>query len=598
MRMLWKSVVGKLWMTIIGLVAVVLVILSFLLVQFFDRYYYDRQYDTLKTVAYKVSSIFEEYENKDRAVQTARELLEISKTNLAVVGPDVEAIWQITGDANLPIIPMDELFEDPDLQYVFLGESVVKRELFQVTESGEQKELDVIIVGVPYYIEEQLSGAVFLYQTLDVIKQTIHSTQRLILYAAFIAIGLTTIFAFFLSTRVTAVLRQMKLAADNMARGDFHIRVPIRTNDEIGNLAYTLNRMAERLDETIQDLSHEKEQLSNILKSMVDGVISFDVNGKIILINPPAEAMLSTMKYEEGIAEQEESIPRSLLDIFEQVVATEKEQQGTITAQGRYYMVDMAPLYNRSLIRGVVAVIKDMTEQNKLDKLRKDFVANVSHELRTPLAMMQGYSEALIDDIVDDPEERKELAKIIYDESLRMSRLVHQLLDLARMEAAHIDLYLTNVKLEHLLERIVRKFSNLAKEQHIQIIEQYETTSGPIAVDPDRFEQIMTNLIDNAIRHTPEQGQVIISLHEGKEFMHIAVQDSGSGIPEEDLAFIFERFYKADKARTRGESGTGIGLSIVKHLVEAHKGSIQVHSKLGEGTKFTIKLPKTVVESE
>src|SRR5690606_6166887 len=117
--MLWKSVVGKLWMTIIGLVAVVLVILSFLLVQFFDRYYYDRQYDTLKTVAYKVSSIFEEYENKDRAVQTARELLEISKTNLAVVGPDVEAIWQITGDANLPIIPMDELFEDPDLQYVF-----------------------------------------------------------------------------------------------------------------------------------------------------------------------------------------------------------------------------------------------------------------------------------------------------------------------------------------------------------------------------------------------------------------------------------------------------------------------------------------------
>ena len=163
----------------------------------------------------------------------------------------VEAIWQITGDADLPIIPMDEIYEDPDLQYVFLGESVVKRELFLVKDNGE-RELDVIIVGVPYYIEEQLSGAVFLYQKLDVIKQTIHCTQRLILYAAAIAICLTTIFAFFLSTRVTAVLRQMKLAADNMARGDFHIRVPIRTNDEIGNLAFTLNRMAERLDETIQ----------------------------------------------------------------------------------------------------------------------------------------------------------------------------------------------------------------------------------------------------------------------------------------------------------------------------------------------------------
>lgn len=595
MRMLWRSVVGKLWMTIIGLVAVVLVILSFLLVQFFDKYYYDNQYDTLTNLANKISSIFEIYETKEQALKTAHELVELSKTSLVVVGPHVDAVWQATANPDLPIIPVEEIYGDPDLQQAFLGKSVVKREHFPVILNDKHStELDVIIVGVPMYIGGQLAGAVFLYQTLDVIQQTIQATQKLILYAAAIAIFLTTIFAFFLSTRITSPLRQMRVAANNMAKGDFQTRIPIRENDEIGTLAYTLNRMAERLDESIQALSQEKEQLSSILKSMVDGVITFDVEGNIILTNPPAEAMLQTMKFEEGLMDSQESIPRLILNVYEKVIETKQEQKGTISAQGRFWTVEMAPLYNRSTIRGVVAVIRDMTEQNRLDKLRKDFLANVSHELRTPLSMMQGYSEALVDDIVESPEERKEIAQIIYDESLRMTRLVKQLLDLALMEAEHLELYVTEVRLELLLEKIVRKFSNLAKEQEIELIEEYTPTSQLVHVDPDRFEQILTNLIDNAIRHTPAQGKVIVRLKEERNYMQIAVQDSGSGIPEEDLAFVFERFYKADKARTRGDGGTGIGLSIVKHLVEAHKGSIQVHSKLGEGTTFTIKLPKSI----
>lgn len=597
MNMLWRSVVGKLWMTIIGLVTVVLVILSILLVQFFDSYYYDQHYDTLENLAHKVASIFEVYDDKDQAVQTAHELVEVSKTSLVVVGPYVEAVWQVSANDDLPLIPMDQIYDDPDLQYAFLGETVVKRGHFPgITEGKNKTDIDVIIVGVPLLIEGQLAGAVYLYQTLDVIQQTINAAQKLILYAAAIAIFLTTIFAFFLSTRITSPLRQMKLAADNMAVGDFHSRVPIRSHDEIGDLALTFNHMAEHLNESIHALSHEKEQLSSILRSMVDGVITLDVQGRIILINPPAESMLNTMKYEEDLVDTPEAIPRLILDVFERVVETESEQYTSISAQGRFWDVAMAPLYNRAAIRGVVAIIRDMTEEKRLDKLRKDFVANVSHELRTPLSMMQGYSEALIDDIVESPQERKELAQIIYDESLRMGRLVHELLDLARMEARHLELNVCDMHIEYIVEKTIRKFTNLVKEQHIQLVEEITPTSSPICIDPDRMEQIFTNLIDNAIRHTPEQGKVTISLKENNHFIHIAVKDTGSGIPAEDLAFVFERFYKADKARTRGRSGTGIGLSIVKHLVEAHGGTIQVHSKPGEGTTFSIQFPKTFKE--
>jgi two-component system sensor histidine kinase ResE len=303
--------------------------------------------------------------------------------------------------------------------------------------------------------------------------------------------------------------------------------------------------------------------------------------------------MLNTWRFEENI-EDPDALPRLFLDIFEKVVQTEEEQVGTITAQGRSWTIAMAPLYNTEKLRGAVAVVRDMTEQERLDKLRNDFVANISHELRTPLAMLQGYSEALVDDVVSSAEERQELAKIIHEESLRMGRLVNDLLDLARIQAGHIELNLKEQPLEPVVEHTLRKFSNLAKEEQIDLIEEIEPLKHRYAIDEDRMEQILTNLIDNAIRHTPQQGAVTISLKENERGAIIAVKDTGQGIPKDDLPFVFERFYKADKARTRGKSGTGLGLAIVKDLVEAHGGQIEVHSKMGEGTTFTIYLPKNI----
>jgi two-component system sensor histidine kinase ResE len=268
------------------------------------------------------------------------------------------------------------------------------------------------------------------------------------------------------------------------------------------------------------------------------------------------------------------------------------------------WSVVMAPLYSSEQVRGTVAVLRDVTEEFRLDKLRRDFVANVSHELRTPLSMLHGYSEALIDDIAVSPEEHREMVQIIYDESMRMERLVNDLLDLARMEAGHAQLNLRIVDLNLLLQRIHRKFNVFAKENGIELVCRLSREEVVLEqADEDRLEQVLTNLLDNAIRHTPRGASITLSVDletiDAVNYAKLQVADQGSGIPAEDLPYIFERFYKADKARTRGKGGsggTGLGLSIVRNIVEVHKGKVYATSTVGVGTTFTILLPMPLTQ--
>src|SRR5699024_10109964 len=249
---------------------------------------------------------------------------------------------------------------------------------------------------------------------------------------------------------------------------------------------------------------------------------------------------------------------------------------------------------DRTYVRGAVAVIRDMTEERTLEKMRKDFIANVSHELRTPIAMLQGYSEAIVDDIAESKEEKNELAAIIHDESLRLSRLVNELLDIARMEAGHIRLHLETIEVEHYIQRIIKKFTGLAEENNVDLQLSIDLSIEQAVFDADRIEQVFTNLIDNAIRHTNVDGYVQITVEADETKFRGMISDNGSGIPEEDLPFVFERFYKADKSRTRNKEkkGTGLGLAIAKNIIDAHQGQISVKSKIDQGTTFTFELPQ------
>jgi two-component system sensor histidine kinase ResE len=512
---------------------------------------------------------------------------------VAIVYDNGEIWVSSSGDDSLSELDSNWIRDEDRLMSVLTQGQPVQMQM-TLPDSGTE----AMIVGRPVMDD----GAVFVYQSLDIIRETRAETTKIILLAAGIAIVLTTFFAVFLSTRITSPLLKMREAAHNLSHGEFNTKVPILTHDEIGELAVEFNRMGRQLKFHINALRQEKEQLSSIVSSMADGVVTLNRNGDMIVTNPPAVEFIENWYYESNleITKNNMKLPRDLYNVLQDIINGEQKAVREYSLQGRNYVMLMTPLYDQSYVRGAVAVIRDMTEERRLDKLRKDFVANVSHELRTPISMLQGYSEAIVDDIAESKEEKNELAGIIHEESLRMGRLVNELLDLARMEAGHIQLNLESVDFEVYTERILKKFSGIAAENQIELKLTKHIDVPHAVIDPDRMEQVFTNLIDNAIRHTNEEGYVHVSIYSTKDEIGVSISDNGSGIPEEDLPFVFERFYKADKSRTKTakKKGTGIGLAIAKNIVEAHGGHISVKSKLNQGTTFSFTISHTQKSNE
>ncbi|WP_438351304.1 ATP-binding protein [Paenibacillus sp. FA6] len=444
----------------------------------------------------------------------------------------------------------------------------------------------------------------FLLPYIDTNFANSGDIKRLFTYTSLVGFSMTTFFGLFLLTRITQPMQKLIRAADAIRKGEYGTRVSVEASDEIGELANTFNHMAAELEDNIRSLNQEKEHLSSVLRSMSDGVITFDNSGKVILTNPPGHRISELWRsidwdYESADNQRERTleVPQPLDELFNMTLSGSGDCSTLVHVKKDVWSVIMTPLYSDNDIRGAVAVMRDVTEEVRLEKMRTDFVANVSHEIRTPLSMMQGYSEALLDGMATSPEESRELIQVIHDESLRMGRIVKDLLVLARMEAGHADIAMSIVDVDELLERIYRKFLVRSKDYNLNLY--YEKLSDDLDIqtgDEDKLEQVMTNLLDNAFRHTPTSKSVYIVAErvqgEHTSYLQIQVKDEGVGIPKEDIPFIFERFYKADKARVRGESaGTGLGLSIVMSIVEAHHGSIKVTSELGEGTNFIVRIP-------
>lgn len=446
---------------------------------------------------------------------------------------------------------------------------------------------------------------IFLLPYVDVNFNNSIAVKKLFTLVSIIGFSLTTFFALFLLTKITQPMQQLIKATDSIRKGNYETRLSIRTSDEIGELTSAFNHMAAELENTIRSLNYEKEQLASVLRSMNDAVISMDITGEVVLMNPPGESLLQAWRYLDETKTRSDwnesnpnyDVPQPLVPLFEKVLQGQGDQITNIHVRHGVWSVHMAPLSSNGQLRGAVALIRDVKEEVRLEKMRRDFVANVSHEIRTPLSMMQGYSEALLDGMATSHEERQELVQVIHDESLRMGRLVHELLDIARMEAGHTDFVMRPVNVSEIVERVYRKFQVRAKEQNMKLT--LDLQSEPLVMkeaSEDRLEQVLTNLLDNAFRHTPDEHGISITAgledDRNKQRIHIRIQDEGEGIPAEDLPFIFERFYKADKARVRSNSvSTGLGLAIVKNIVESHHGSILAESNVGEGTIFHLFLP-------
>lgn len=588
MNRIWNSIVGKLWGTILLLVTFILFIVTALLLEFLGNFHREQAEDRLLREATVIGNVVLGQENHQFMPLIVHNIL-ADETNAIITDETGAVVHTFHNGLNEEKIKK-KILSNQAFSPEKHTENIITREMMMPSLT-EEDVMEKYIVLVDRFLDDSgLNGTVYIYQSLEAVQATTKQTTNIVFISAFIAFVLTTFFAFFLSTRITLPLRKMRQAALELSKGNFNTRLPSQQNDEIGQLASAFNQMGRQLKYTVELMSQEKEQLSSILTSMADAVITFNRDGTILLTNPQAEKLLQKWYFSNG-SKEGEIIPPELSHMFEHSISFSEEVEDELSLNGQFYMVSLSPLYSGNSIRGAVAVLRDMTAQHQFDKLRDDFIANVSHELRTPISMLQGYSEAILDGVTANEEERFEMVQIIHEESQRMGRLVTDLLDLARMESGHVTLYKDKVDVVPFIDRIVNKFMQVARDANVELLFEYDKDSLFSVFDEDKIEQVFTNLIDNAIRHTPDGGAVTVRLEEQFDLCKLTVTDTGYGIPEEDLPYIFERFYKADKARTRGKGGTGLGLAIAKNIIDAHGGTIIASRGAKKGTIMAVMLP-------
>jgi two-component system phosphate regulon sensor histidine kinase PhoR len=353
--------------------------------------------------------------------------------------------------------------------------------------------------------------------------------------------------------------------------------------------------MADSLEDKIKKVEIKNQQLKAILESMVEGIIVTDKSGHIISLNPTVEKIFNILKQDaEGKLFLEIIRNNDIADIINYVLKNGKFKSCEISLVWpvqRYLEINATPIFGNGSISGCLLVIHDITEIRRLETMRRDFVANVSHELKTPLTSIKGFVETLLEGALLDKENSRHFLQIIQSHANRLDNLVNDLLDLSHLESQEIKLEKEKVDLKALTDDILASFRSQFKKKAIQVSNDLNRDVFIIA-NKDKIDQVLTNLIDNAIKFNQEKGSIKIYSQDLDDKIKIFVEDSGVGIPEKDIPRIFERFYRVDKARSRELGGTGLGLSIVKHIVELHGGSVGVESTEGFGSKFWFILPR------
>lgn len=403
-----------------------------------------------------------------------------------------------------------------------------------------------------------------------------------------------------ISTRYIKPIKSVTNVAVELSKGNYRARTTVDRNDEAGMLAVTINRLAENLQELKKMQEMQQDRLKALIENMGAGLILIDSRGYINLINKgyielfqvePSD-YLNKLYYE---VLQEKELCQIIAEVFRTEQKARKQLLIPLQIERRYFDVYGVPIIGKNNVwKGILLVFHDITEMKKLEQTRKDFVANVSHELKTPVTSIKGFSETLLDGAMNDKETLESFLSIILKESDRLQSLIHDLLELSKIEQHNFLLNIHELDLFELLEDVITLLSGKAQAKNIQLELVSEQKRASLKGDIDRLKQVFINLIGNAITYTPLEGVVKVLLVEEEEVVRVHVKDSGVGIKKDEIPRIFERFYRVDRARDRNSGGTGLGLAIVKHLIEAHHGNIKVKSDLGSGSEFIIELPKNV----
>ncbi|MFC0273086.1 cell wall metabolism sensor histidine kinase WalK [Metabacillus herbersteinensis] len=442
-------------------------------------------------------------------------------------------------------------------------------------------------------INEQTIGAIYVVASMEEVFAQMRIINGILATGTGMSLAITAALGIFLARTITRPMKDMRKQAIELAKGNFTRKVKVYGEDEIGQLAVTFNNLTEKLEEAQATTEGERKKLASVIVYMTDGVIATNPDGRVILVNNPALNMLNVSR--ETIKDMQITELLGIQDQYTFVGLIEEQESLVLdistTEKPLILRINFSAIQKEAgKLEGLIAVVYDITEQEKIDQERREFVANVSHELRTPLTTMRSYLEALADGAWEDKEIAPQFLTVTQDETERMIRLVNDLLQLSKLDSTDYRLNKVWVNFTEFFNKVIDRFE-MTMPNHISFLRVIPNEALYVEIDPDKVTQVLDNIISNAMKYSPEGGLITFKVDVLAEQIQILIKDEGVGIPKDSVNKIFERFYRVDKARTRKLGGTGLGLAIAKEMVYAHGGYIWADSREGKGTNVYFTLP-------
>ena len=582
--MIFRSFAGKIWVVIVSWVFLVLLIFGGILAKSTHDFYYgyaSEENEELTDTASNISSYLSSLPNYQAAAESFNLLGTIFKYDLLVTDLNGNVIFgtRHLQDWRKVIMPAQ------DMALIKQGRNV---SFEGNTPYASQR---ILKVATPVIREEKITGAVFVLEPLTYLKAVGQSVNSSIYWGLAFSFLLAVPLGLIFARQVAHPVVEMDRAIKDIATGNYTRILPRNSTDELASLGQSVNTLSEEIQHKLLEITRERQQLSNILASIDDGVISISPTQEIVMANRIAVQLFGGPREKTQITLQD--LPEDLRSLLQNSITVPTPHYGEFKINDRVFRVETSPLLTDQECQGLVAVWHDVTKERQLEVLRREFITNVSHELRTPLSYLQGYSEALLDGIIPSKEQQRHYLETILRETLRLHRLVNDLLDLDRIGyGGALELPHEAVFVPDLITSIKEQITPAATQKQVTFRVEMDPNLAPVDCGTDRLKQIFLNLIDNALRFSSQGGEILISAEDLDPWIEISVLDTGPGIPEEDQVVIWDRFERGPHQLKSDSSGSGLGLAIVKSLVQAYHGEVGLVSEAGKGAQFTVRLLK------
>ena len=541
---------------------------------------------TMDTLATTTSAFFKDnnYKTLPQLDQTLKDWGISSEESAYIISSD-EIPQIIASTKNISSEDQKDAYSFKYIEPKLVMDAVKGKSREKIVDYKNEKAVEKHIARPILSADGKILAIIYMTRNLNSIYSVIEDSKVIITYATIISLITTSILGYFIANSITGPIRNLTKKAKAMAKGNFNQSVEVKSNDEIGELGLMFNFLTKELRETIEKMDLEKSKLNTIFNYMAEGVIAIDRNNKLIHANSIAKKILNISEKDFNREINLKSI--NLYNIDYKNEETLKGEELTKISD-TFYKIKYAPYKSDAFINsGLIIVLQDVNKEHMLDIMRKEFVANVSHELKTPITTIRSYTETLLDSDLDKFSQKKFL-KVIDRENSRMSRIVTDLLSLSNIDYNRDNLHFVRFDTYEFIDEAIESQSLLITQKKHKIELDIDMDIKDIYADKNGADQILTNIISNACKYTPDFGKISISAKNLDDFVEIKVSDNGIGIPKDDLPRITERFYRVEKGRSREMGGTGLGLSIANEMIKSLGGNLKVESTFGKGTSITL----------